>query len=275
MALGRDARPAIADAVHQSLADRNQSRQPTLGLALADAALARKPDEPNAHSNAALALARLGRLDEAGRALRQAIALQPDQPLFHSNLAAVLREQGRLEESERILLDDALPRDPRLWTTHLNLGLLCVRADRPDLATRALEEALRWPPAQERPAVEEALAQTRRPEPWLRWSDRLMAEGQAQLALEVIAQAQALGAGEVDVVVGRGAALALLGRLDEAEAVARAAPAAHDKDARLYNLMGQIALARGDKPAARRWFEQAIPLSPDWPLPKDNLERAR
>lgn len=257
-----------------SLVEINRGN-PSAGLSLANEALARNPNEANAHSNAALALVRLGRYDEAARALRQAIALRPENALYYSNLAAVLREQGDLQASERLLLDEALPRDPRLWTTHFNLGLLYLRADRPDLAIVALEEALRWAPPNDRGEIQSFLAQTREPTRWLRLVERLLAAGQPESALRAVEQAQALGASETDVAIGRGAALTAIGRLDEAETIARAALTANQNDARLHNLLGQVALARGDKVSAQRWFEQAIALAPDWPLPRQNLERAR
>lgn len=111
---------------------------PTLGLALAEQALQRDPNEDDARNHRGLALFHLGEYAEAEAAFARAVELAPENGLYWSNLAGALREQGRLEEAERLLLDEALPRRPSLWVTHFNLGLVYLKADRPDLAVEAL-----------------------------------------------------------------------------------------------------------------------------------------
>ena len=245
---------------------------PAGGLALAEAALARDPNEDSAHNHRGLALFHLGRYEEAEAAFRRAIDLAPDNALYRSNLAGALREQGRLQEAERVLLEEALPRDPSLWVAHFNLGLVYLRADRPDLAAQALEGALGLAPPDQRAAVEATLRQTQDPARWLRLGDLLLANGEAEGALGALAQAEALGAGAIDVAVGRSAALIALGRLEEAEALLQAALLSAPQDARLYNNLGLAARQRGDTEAARGYFERAVELAPEWDLPRRNLE---
>lgn len=115
---------------------------PEQGLALAEEALRRDPDEATAHNQRGLALFHLGRYEEAEAAFARAVELAPEDPLYRSNLAGALREQGRLAEAERMLLDQVLPRAPDLWVAHFNLGLVYLKADRPDLAGPALNRAL-------------------------------------------------------------------------------------------------------------------------------------
>ena len=79
-----------------------------------------------------------------------------------------------------------------------------------------------------------------------------------------------LGAAGVDV--GRSAALIALGRLDEAEALLRAALLNAPQDARLYKNLGLVTHERGDLDAARDLFERALELAPEWDLPRQNLE---
>lgn len=245
---------------------------PAGGLALAEAALARDPNEDSAHNHRGLALFHLGRYEEAETAFRRAIDLAPDNALYRSNLAGALREQGRLQEAERVLLEEALPRDPSLWVAHFNLGLVYLRADRPDLAAQALEGALGLAPPDQRAAVEATLRRTQDPARWLRLSDLLLAHGEAEGALGALAQAEALGAAAIDVAVGRSAALIALGRLEEAEALLQAALLSAPQDARLYNNLGLVARERGDREAARGYFERAAELAPEWDLPRRNLE---
>jgi len=83
-------------------------------------------------------------------------------------------------------------------------------------------------------------------------------------------QAGVLGAAGVDV--GRSAALIALGRLDEAEALLRAALLNAPQDARLYKNLGLVTHERGDLDAARDLFERALELAPEWDLPRQNLE---
>lgn len=129
------------------------------GLALAEQALQRDPNDAHAWNNAGLALFGLERYAEAQDAFAKAIELQPQDPLFWNNLAGALREQGELGEAERILLDKVLSLNPELPYAHLSLGIVYLRAGRSDLATLALREALRLAPPEMRAEIEALLRQ--------------------------------------------------------------------------------------------------------------------
>lgn len=244
---------------------------PAAGLTLAEQALQRDPEDDAAHNHRGLALFHLGRYEEAEAAFARAAELAPENALYWNNQAGALREQGRLAEAERLLLDQALPRDPSLWVVHQNLGLVYLRADRPDLAMKALESALALAPPEEQGPIRVSLEQTADPARWLRLSDLLLANGEAEGALQALQQAEDLGAGQVDVAVGRSAALIALGEVDQAEALARAALLSAPQDARLYYHLGLIAQARGDTAAAREFFGRAAELAPEWQLPLQAL----
>lgn len=100
----------------------------------------------------------------------------------------------------------------------------------------------------------------------------MLANGEAEGALQAVAQAEALGAAPADVAVGRSAALIALGRLDEAETLLQAALIGAPEDARLYNNLGLAARQRGDVEAARSFFRRAADLALEWDLPRRNLE---
>jgi len=245
---------------------------PMRGLALADEALQRDPSDAGAHNHAGLALFHLGEYEQAETAFGRAIELAPESGLYWSNLAGALRAQDRLEEAEGVLLQEALPRDPLLWITHVNLGLVYLRADRPDLAAQALQQALALAPAAEQGAVYASLEQTHDPTLWLRFSELLLMSEDSEGALRALGEAELLGAAAVDVAVGRSAALIALGRLDEAEALLHAAVVGAPEDARLYQNLGMAARERGDTAAARSLFERAADLAPEWELPRRELQ---
>jgi Flp pilus assembly protein TadD len=245
------------------------------GLALAEQALQRDPNEDNAHNHRGLALFRLGRYAEAEAAFARAVELAPQNPLYWSNLAGALRDQDKLGEAERLLLDEALRLDPELGVAHFNLGLVYLKADRPDLAARALSRALELLPPVQGAEVQAFLDQTADPQRWLRFADLLLSNGEADSALQAFAQAEQQGAAPLDVAVGRSAALITLEELDQAEALLQAALLSAPEDARLYNNVGLIAQIRGQMEQAQALFARAADLAPGWELPRQNLEALR
>ncbi len=81
--------------------------------AAAFAALAGEaPADPDTLIGLGVTQARLGRLDEAERSLRQALAIAPDHPRALTNLARLLLARGR-RRAARSLLERALAVEPR------------------------------------------------------------------------------------------------------------------------------------------------------------------
>lgn len=103
------------------------------------------------------ALMQLGRHAEAETAFERAVELRPDSGLYRNNVAGALIEEKRYDEAERILLTDALPRDPLEPAIHSNLGILYLLTGRPRLAVPHLVEALRLVPQVEKAEAEELL----------------------------------------------------------------------------------------------------------------------
>jgi tetratricopeptide (TPR) repeat protein len=249
-----------------------QQGNPALGLALAGQALALDPHLSNAYNQRGLALTHLGDYAAAEVAFARAIEIEPQNPLYWSNLAAALRESDHLGEAERVLLDEALPRDPMLGMAYFNLGLVYLRADRPDLAVPALNRAAELLPAPEAADVQAFLDQTRDPLRWLRLGDLFIANGYPLDALKAFTQAEYLSAPAADLAVGRSVALIALEEWEEAEALLRVATVNAPEDARLYNNLGLVEQARGKKAEALGLFERAARLAPLWPVPRENLE---
>jgi protein O-mannosyl-transferase len=152
------------------------------------------PANADAWDNAGIALFLLKRYPEAQAELERAVKLQPQSALFWSNLAGALREQGRLQEAEHVLLDQALRLDPALPPAHLNLGIVYLMADRPDLAEQHLRQAERLLPPERAGEARMFLAQTREPARWSRLAELLAAHGEPEGARRAAEQARALAA---------------------------------------------------------------------------------
>jgi predicted O-linked N-acetylglucosamine transferase (SPINDLY family) len=90
-------------------------------------AAAQHPDSPDAHSNLAQVLARLGRHDEAIRAGEQAVRLRPDLPGAYNNLGTAYQSAGRSLDAADAFRR-ALALAPDLVPVHTNLGNVLLAA---------------------------------------------------------------------------------------------------------------------------------------------------
>jgi Flp pilus assembly protein TadD len=241
------------------------------GLEAAGRALELDPANADAWDNAGLALFYLERYAEAQDAFERAVELEPESALYWNNLAGALREQDQLGAAEQVLLDQALRLDPTLPAAHLSLGIVYLRADRPDLAAGYLQGALRLLPPGQTDQAQTLLEQTQEPGRWLRLGDLLLAHGDPQEALRAFEQAGLLSARPADVAAGQSAALIQLGAWPEAEALLGSALALTPDDARLHNNLGVAAREQERMDAARVHFARAAELAPAWDLPHQNL----
>jgi tetratricopeptide (TPR) repeat protein len=226
----------------------------------------------DAWNNLGLSYFHQGEFEEAEAAFQAATELQPNNALFWSNLAGALREQDKLAEAEVILVDKALQLNPLLPSGHLNLGIVYIRADRPDLALFHLDQAIRLLPSGQKDQVMDILSLIQEPEPWLKLGQAMLLNGDEDRAADAFAMARDLGALPADVAIGVSAAFIDLERLDEAEEILNEALQVSPDDARLYNNLGIVARERGDLDEARGYFEQAVELAPSWELPQENLQ---
>lgn len=239
---------------------------------LAQHAIDLSADNADAWNNMGLSRFHQGKFEEAEAAFTSATELQPNNALFWSNLAGALREQDKLAEAEVILVDKALKLNPLLPSGHLNLGIVYIRADRPDLALFHLQQAMRLLPPDQTEQVLDILSVIQEPEPWLKLGQAMLLNGDEDLAADAFATARDLGALPADVAIGVSAAFIDLERLDEAEEILNEALQVSPDDARLYNNLGIVARERGDLDEARSYFEQAVELAPTWDLPQENLQ---
>jgi tetratricopeptide (TPR) repeat protein len=258
-----------------------------LAIDYANRALTLNPDNANAHDTAGLALFLLGDYAGAEGAFRHALALEPDEAHVWSNLAAAVREQGRLDEALRLLIDEALARDPTLWTAHLGMGLVYLAGGRPDLAVEPLRQAVYYQPRNPEPWQHlvralvaagrgaEALETVARspfasPATWFDLGNDLLAAGQAVEALQAYDRALA-GTDPAPVHLQRGLAFVQLGDLERAQAALRAGLAVAPDDGQLLNNLGMVLRDQGDLDAALAAFQAAWQLLPDSVLVANNL----
>lgn len=94
-----------------------------------------------------------------------------------------------------------------------------------------------------------------------RQADAQLSVGTAAAVIRVC-QAAHDRTGDSDALVAVASAHLVLGHLDDVLAIARAAPDT-PTSARLWHLAGDVAARRGDRPAARRWFERALDAQRD------------
>ena len=94
---------------------------PAQALELADLGLEKNPRRAQLRFSRTVALERLGRTEEAAKALRSLIAEYPEIPEPYNNLAVIEAGMGSLEEAVK-LLDRALLLNPNFATAQKNRG---------------------------------------------------------------------------------------------------------------------------------------------------------
>jgi protein O-GlcNAc transferase len=214
----------------------------------------------------------LGKYSDAQAAFEKATSLQPENALYWNNLAGSLREQDKLPEAAQMLIEKALALDPNLPSAHLNLGIVYLKADRPDLAAQALQNAIKLLPPAEAVDAQTFLKQTQEPDRWLRLGDQLLQNGQYQAAAQAYNSAAQLGAAYADAAVGYTSALIGMQDWQNATQVLQQAIEKAPEDARLYNNLGVVAREQGDTGTARQLFNKALELEPQWEIPQQNLD---
>lgn len=242
------------------------------GVVYAQQAINLNPENADAWDNFGLALFHMGEYASAQEAFNQAVSLQPENAIYWNNLAGSLREQDKLADAAQMIIEKALSLDPNLPAAHLNLGIVYLKADRPDLASLALQNAVRLLPPDQAAEAQVFLNQTQEPDRWLRLGDQLMQNQEYQAAAQAFDTAVQLGASYADAAAGFTSALIALEDWQNAAQVLQEAIQKEPQDARLYNNLGIVARELGDNETARQMFTKAIELQPQWEVPHQNLD---
>ncbi len=167
------------------------------------ALVALAPDDAEGHAGLGDALRRAGRLQEAASALREAVRLGPGRATVHTALAITLRRLGCLAEAADAARA-ALTLDPGHAPAHSSLGHALAGLDRLAEAAAAFRAAARHAPADADAHANLGAA--------------LLGLNRFGEAASACAQAVRLAPGHANALANLGFALAGLDRLDEAAA---------------------------------------------------------
>jgi tetratricopeptide (TPR) repeat protein len=110
------------------------------------AALAARPSSVGAHGNLGLALADLGKLDEAIAIYRQAITIDPKSAQAHTNLGALLCDRNGDYPAAIAAFRKALAVDPQYVSAQFNLGVALNKQGKVDEAIAAFRKAIALDP---------------------------------------------------------------------------------------------------------------------------------
>ncbi len=212
------------------------------------AALALVPDDVEALRSLAAVRSELGRPELALDALLRVRRLRPNDPLAQYHAANALLQQNRTAEAVAAL-ERATALKPNFFEAHLALANERVRVSDDAGAIAAFGEALRLRPDSSDALIGLCDAHLRRHD----WQTALnIADGIVQ---RVPVNANALYV--------RGGLLGLAGRLDEAEAVTRAALDVDPTHAGAYSNLGAISMWRKDYSRSASEYRRALELRPD------------
>ncbi|KFN42094.1 2OG-Fe(II) oxygenase family protein [Arenimonas metalli] len=214
-----------------------------------DDLLAKVPRSPDAHQLMAMCQSELGEYALAERSFRRALELAPDQPLLLVNLATLLRKVARVPEA-LVLFQRATEVAPGFGKAWLELGNTLFDLGLPDKAVPALERAVQV-----------------QPESVMGWS----ALGSAYRVVEQWESAEAaflralkLAPGYSAGWVNLGALMRLRGRADEAIACFERAAIAGYQGPELADAMAGALLDQGHADKALEQASRVAEAHPDF-----------
>jgi tetratricopeptide (TPR) repeat protein len=211
-------------------------------------ALALSPDDVEALRSLAAVRSELGRPELALDALLRVQRLRPNDPLAQYHAANALLQQNRAAEAV-VALERATALKPNFFEAHLDLANEKVRVGDDSGAIAAYGEALRLRPDSSDALIGLCDAYLRRHD----WQSALeVADGVVQRVPE-----------NANALYVKGGLLGLAGRLDEAEAVTRAALDIDAAHAGAYSNLGAIAMWRCDYLRSASEYRRALELRPD------------
>jgi len=231
---------------------------------------------------AGLYLEKLKKPALAAAQLRDVLKLHPEMAAAHLGLGLALSAEGKIEEAGRAL-DEAVRRDPSNPLALHAQGLVALRLNQPDRALAAFDKALalrkdfagamlgRGDALLALGKGDQAVAAYASAVPLAPTSDLPHAlRGQAFERMKRLPEAEAayrdgLKVEPDDIRLVNNLAVVLAGqrtKLDEALELARRAVAADGKRASYHDTLGLVLLARNDLAGARQAFEKGLALEP-------------
>ncbi|MEO8740965.1 MAG: tetratricopeptide repeat protein [Casimicrobiaceae bacterium] len=212
------------------------------------AALALSPDAVEALRSLAAVRSELGRPELALDALLRVQRLRPNDALAQYHAANALLQQNRGAEA-LVALQRAVALKPNFFEAHLSLAQAKLRHADHDGAIAAYGDALRL-----RPESSDAL---------IGLCDVHLLRFDWQSALAAADSVVQRAPGNANALYVKGGLLGLSGRIDDAEAVTRAALAFDPTHAGAYSNLGAIAMWRRDYTQSVADYRHALELRPE------------
>ncbi len=219
-------------------------------------ALQLKPDYAEAHNTLGVTLAGLGRMHEAIEHWEQALKIRPDMAGPHYSLGLALVGLGRVQEAMGHF-EQALQLKPDYAEAHYHLGLALVRLGRAQEAMGHWEQALRINPDM--------------PETHYNLAVALEQAGRFGEAIGHYEQALRLKPDYTEAHYNLGLALVRLGRAQEAMGYFEQALRITPDYAEAHNNLGVTLAGLGRVQEAIGHYEQALRIKPDVPEVQNNL----
>lgn len=222
-----------------------QSGDAAGALALCDAALSQSPGEPEALHLLAMALARLGRFDEAAPAFEAAARVHPRKDAILVNYGNAMKAAGRIDAAREAYrrATKAAPRSATAWNA---LGLIERQCGDPVAAQAAFEKALAAQPGYAGAYNNLGMLQ--------------MSQGREVVAAETLTKAVSLAPDMVAARLNRGAVLRKLGRVEDAVKDHERAVALAPGLAEAQYQLGASLAAAGDFEGAAARFRRALQI---------------
>jgi tetratricopeptide (TPR) repeat protein len=219
-------------------------------------ALRLNPDHPAPHIGLGIALARLGKADEAIKHYQQALRLNPKSPEAHNDLGVTLADLGKTQEAIEHY-QQALLAEPDYVDAHYNLGLSLASMRRLSEAMDQYNQVLRRKP--DYAAAHRNLALL------------MAATGRNDEAVEQFRHVVRLEPDEAAAHSNLGNALAAVGKTDQAIQQFREALLLKPDFAEVHNNLGFILAGLGRSGEALEQYRQALRLEPGYVKAHNNL----
>ncbi|MEW5806405.1 MAG: tetratricopeptide repeat protein [Acidobacteriota bacterium] len=217
-------------------------------LSLFSSALRHAPESSLIRTNYGMALADIGRLDEAEKELIRAIGLKPDEYKAHFNLGNVYREKGDLAHAESEYRT-AIRIKPGYAQSYLNLGIVFYRTGRIEEALEAFTKADELLPDHVEAKINRA--------------NILRLMGRSREAIQFYRQALELEPEASAASLGLAGAFLETGREEEAETLLRRLIADEPDMAEAHLLMAIYLDRKGMRAEAEIEYREVLRINPD------------
>ncbi len=247
---------------------RNNVAHNNLGLALADLgrldeaiaqyqkALEIRPNYMEAHINLGIAMGQRGRPDEVIAHYRKALEIKPGSAIAQNNLGAILVSRGRPAEAVPYY-QQALKIDPDYVQARVNLASALATVGRFDEAIAEYRKALGFQPDNATACNNLGAA--------------LVHQGRLAEAVPYYQQALKIDPNYLQAHVNLASALAILGRLDEAIVQYRKALEIQPDNAETHADLGSVLFRQGRMAEALPHFRKTVEISPNAATFQNNL----